>query len=229
MTAVYLVAGAILCLTAVLGGAAIIMKAAERRYAKRLARAAVGEGPDDEPEDEDWRDQTRRKVSFAGDTIARSSASSFDHVGILVRDLDRAVKDYQRILNVLDPEQSRNIIRDEGKENGYKLRWATFVNPKGASLQFLESEHPADQRFLARHGDRVHHLSFSSSNIRRTVENLEEAGIPLTKKDLANASNMPWLKWTFVPPDKAHGVLVEVSTRYSVEDDHWIPHPENEE
>lgn len=147
----------------------------------------------------------------------------FDHVAFLVRDLDQAVEDYREILTVLDPEQAKNIVRDEGIEGGYTLRWATFVNPNGTSLQFFESENPADKKLLEKYGERVHHLAFTSSDIEQTVEDLEKAGIPLTGKELTNPANMPWLKWTFVPPRKAHGVLIEVARRYRVEEGRWVP------
>jgi len=147
----------------------------------------------------------------------------FDHVSFLVRSLDQAVRDYQEILQVLDPDQAEEIVWGEGEEQGYKLRWATFVNPIGASLQFFESENPADLRLLEKYGERVHHLAFTSSEIEKTVEDLGGAGIPLTSKELTHPANMPWLKWTFIPPKKAHGVLIEVARRYRVEKNQWVP------
>ncbi len=147
----------------------------------------------------------------------------FDHVSFLVRNLDQAVKDYQQMLQVLDPEQAKQIVWGEGEEQGYKLRWATFANPNGASLQFFESENPADHKLLEKYGERVHHIAFTSDEIERTVEELDRAGVPLTSKQLTNPSTMPWLKWTFVPPKKAHGVLIEVARRYRVENGEWVP------
>jgi methylmalonyl-CoA/ethylmalonyl-CoA epimerase len=146
----------------------------------------------------------------------------FDHVSFLVRDLNQAVKDYQQILEVLDPEQAKEIVWGEGLEQGYKLRWATFVNPNGAALQFFESENPYDLKLLEKYGERVHHIAFTSNEIEKTVEDLDHAGVPLTSKELSGPSNMPWLKWTFVPPKKAHGVLIEVARRYRVENGQWV-------
>ena len=146
----------------------------------------------------------------------------FDHVSFLVRNLDESVKDYQQILGVLDPEQAKEIVWGEGIEQGYKLRWATFVNPIGASLQFFESENPFDLKLLEKYGERVHHIAFTSNEIEKTVEDLDRAGVPLTSKELSGPSNMPWLKWTFVPPKKAHGVLIEVARRYRVENGQWV-------
>lgn len=146
----------------------------------------------------------------------------FDHVSFLVRSLDQTVKDYQEILQVLDPEQAREIVWGDGVEQGYKLRWATFVNLAGASLQFFESENPADLKLLEKYGERVHHIAFTSNEIEKTVQDLDRAGIPLTSTELSGPSNMPWLKWTFIPPKKAHGVLIEVARRYRVENGQWV-------
>jgi methylmalonyl-CoA/ethylmalonyl-CoA epimerase len=146
----------------------------------------------------------------------------FDHVSFLVRNLDETVKDYKQMLEVLDPEQAKNIVWDEGVEGGYKMRWATFVNPNGASLQFFESDNPYDQKLLEKHGERVHHIAFTSDHLSQTVEDLDKAGVPLTSKEVTGPSHLPWLKWTFVPPKKAHGVLIEVATRYKVEDEKWV-------
>ncbi len=146
----------------------------------------------------------------------------FDHVSFLVRNLDETVKDYAQMLGVLDPEQAKNIVWDEGVEGGFKMRWATFVNPNGASLQFFESENPYDQKLLEKHGERVHHLAFTSDDLPQTVEALDQAGVPLTSKELTGPTHLPWLKWTFVPPKKAHGVLIEVATRYKVDDGKWV-------
>ncbi len=146
----------------------------------------------------------------------------FDHVSFLVRSLDQAIKDYQQMLEVLDPEQAKQIVWDEGIEQGYKLRWATFVNPNGASLQFFESENPNDLKLLEKYGERVHHIAFTSDEISKTVDELDKAGVPLTSKELSSPSNLPWLGWTFVPPRKAHGVLIEVAQRYKVQDGKWV-------
>jgi len=152
----------------------------------------------------------------------------FDHVSFLVKNLDQAVADYQQMLQVLDPEQAKQVVWDEGVEGGYKLRWATFVNPGGCALQFFESENPYDLKLLEKYGERVHHIAFTSDDIKQTVEDLDKAGVPLTSKELSGPGHLPWLKWTFVPPKKAHGVLIEVATRYQVADGKWTKGYEKE-
>ena len=146
----------------------------------------------------------------------------FDHVSFLVRNLDQAVADYKQMLEILDPEQAKAIVWDEGVEGGYKLRWATFHNPNGCSLQFFESENPNDLKLLEKYGERVHHIAFTTDDIVQTVTDLDKSGVPLTSKQITGPSNIPWLGWTFVPPKKAHGVLIEVATRYKVEQGQWV-------
>ena len=96
--------------------------------------------------------------------------------------------------------------------------------PKAASWasQGFESENPCDLKLLEKYGQRVHHIGFISDDIQKTVSDLDKAGIPLTSKELSGPGNMPWLQWTCVPPKKAHGVLLEVATRYKVENGQWV-------
>jgi methylmalonyl-CoA/ethylmalonyl-CoA epimerase len=40
---------------------------------------------------------------------------------------------------------------------------------------------------------------------------------------------MPWLAWNFISEQKAHGVLIELATRYQTVGDKWMPRPDNAE
>ena len=147
----------------------------------------------------------------------------FDHVALLVRDLDSAVQDYVEILSVLDPEQVHEIVWNDGVVDGFNVRWATFVkHDGGVVIQLLESQVPNDQKLLEKRGECVHHLAFCSTDVEETVKQLADSKIPLTSQRLSGSPDKPWLKWTFVHPRKAHGVLVEVSQQYKVENGDWV-------
>ena len=66
----------------------------------------------------------------------------FAHVCILVEDLDRAIDDWTKILEVLDPGQlERQIVRyDDFDGGGDGTRWATFVNDSGSEIQLMEPD-----------------------------------------------------------------------------------------
>lgn len=147
----------------------------------------------------------------------------FDHVAFLVRDLERAVQDYVDILSVLDPEQAQQIVWDEGLVEGFPIRWATFVRTDGSTvLQFLESRLPQDQKMLESKGECVHHLAFCSSDVAETTRRLLDADIPLVNETVTSPEDKPWLQWNFIHPRKAHGVLIEITCQYRVEEERWV-------
>jgi len=149
-----------------------------------------------------------------------------DHISFLVRDLDEAVEKWRKLLGILDPVQSEGITYGEGVEGGEHMRWATFVNPKGCSIQLFETRGEGFlKKILDRRGEIVHHVAFLSSDVEQTVEELREADIPLVQEENTAPDTMPWLKWNFVPPEYVGGVLIEVAQRYDVDGGEWVPVP----
>jgi methylmalonyl-CoA/ethylmalonyl-CoA epimerase len=148
----------------------------------------------------------------------------FDHVALLVHDLDESVAKWRSILEVLDPEQASAIVYGEGEENGERMRWATFVKPGGTAIQLFS---PAGEGFLtkvlAKRGEIVHHLAFLSSDVDQTVDELREKDFPILQDEQTAPDTYPWLRWNFVPPDWSGGVLVEVAQRYQVRNGEWAP------
>jgi|SRR5579872_3765090 len=151
------------------------------------------------------------------------AGATFDHVALLVRNLDEAIEDYRKILAVLDSKQLIDIVRDEAMVDGARVRWATFLKGEGgAALQLIESELPRDRELLARRGECVHHISFCSSNVEETGAELSDKGIPVMYKVPPHSPDRPWLRWNFVAPANAHGVLIEISQRYKVVNGKWV-------
>ena len=147
----------------------------------------------------------------------------FDHVAILVGDLDRAIDDFRKILSVLDPKQISEIVLDEDVVDGAKVRWATFVKGDGgAALQLIESQIPRDQNLLDKRGECVHHISFCSTNVDETSNELLRSGVPVLYKNPPHSPARPWLRWNFIGPTEAHGVLIEISQEYKVEGGKWV-------
>jgi methylmalonyl-CoA/ethylmalonyl-CoA epimerase len=148
----------------------------------------------------------------------------FDHVAMLVADLDEAVAKWRAILEVLDPEQANEVVWGEGEENGEQMRWATFAKAGGTAIQLFA---PAGDGFLkkvlAKRGEMVHHLAFLSSDVDATVQELRDKGFPILQDEQTGPDTYPWLRWNFVPQDWSGGVLVEVAQRYQVDDGRWVP------
>lgn len=150
-----------------------------------------------------------------------------------VNDLEKAIEDWRDILNVLTPEIAEHMTRGEGAADDTPMVWATFQNPDpyGVSIQLWApgAEDTWVHRLLAKRGEFVHHIAFLSDNFGHTVEQCREFGLPIVLDENSHPDTMPWLHWNFIPEEKAHGVLIELATRYQAVDGRWYPHPGNAE
>jgi methylmalonyl-CoA/ethylmalonyl-CoA epimerase len=150
----------------------------------------------------------------------------FDHVAMLVHDLDESVAKWKMLLEILDPEQAAEVVWGEGEENGEKMRWATFVKPGGTAIQLFSPDGEGFlKKVLAKRGEIVHHVAFLSSNVDETVAELREKGLPMLQDEQTGPDSYPWLRWNFVSNDWSGGVLIEVAQRYQVVDEKWAPVP----
>jgi methylmalonyl-CoA/ethylmalonyl-CoA epimerase len=146
------------------------------------------------------------------------------HVCLLVNDLDKAIADWTKLLEVLDPAQlEQQIVRYDDFEGGDDtMRWATFVNHGGSEIQLMEPSPttPLGQR-LAKHGEHVHHICFTVDDVETTSKRLAEAGVKVSDEVYRDPS-MPWQQWTWVMPASATGALVEVARPYKAVDGGWV-------
>jgi methylmalonyl-CoA/ethylmalonyl-CoA epimerase len=149
----------------------------------------------------------------------------FDHIALLVDDLDESVRKWRAILEILDPEQAQEVVFGEGEENGERMRWATFVKPGGTAIQLFApaGEEGFLRKILNRRGEIVHHLAFLSSDVDATVDELRERGFPVLQDRQTAPDTYPWLRWNFVSNEWSGGVLIEVAQRYQVRDGRWAP------
>jgi methylmalonyl-CoA/ethylmalonyl-CoA epimerase len=145
------------------------------------------------------------------------------HICFLVRDLDKSIEDWRRILAVCDPEQLEQPIVKmlDFDAGGDTMSWATFVNPKGTEIQLMQPKSGPLLRRLQKHGEGVHHVAFCRPDLPQVIEKLDQAGVKLTSKTLSQDPVLPWQAWTFVAPESASGTLVELAYAYRPVDGHW--------
>ncbi len=145
------------------------------------------------------------------------------HICLLVNDLDKAVADWTAILGVLDPQQlDEQIVRYEDFEGGEdQMRWATFVSHGGAEIQLMQpaSDTPLGRR-LAKHGEHVHHICFTTDDPADAARRLGEAGVEVSEETFSDPE-MPWQRWTWGLPTSAHGTLVEIARPYRAVEGRW--------
>lgn len=125
------------------------------------------------------------------------------HIGIVVKDLEEAVRDYTDALG-MEPEGTHEISR-------LGVRIAFF--PVGES--HVELVQPTDPdsgvaRFLEKRGEGIHHICLEVDDIHAALADLKAKGVRLIDEE--PRQGVEGLV-AFVHPKSMHGVLVELIQR----------------
>lgn len=126
---------------------------------------------------------------------------NIDHVGIAVHDLDAALAEYERQYHVA-PE-SREINEEQGVEEA--------MLPIGASnVQLLSPLGPDTPvgRFLAKHGEGLHHIAFAVPSIDDAIGHLADEGVELIDSHARVGGGGHRI--AFVHPRALAGTLIEL-------------------
>ena len=126
---------------------------------------------------------------------------NIDHVAIAVADLDAAIAEFGRLYQA-EPI-GRETVADQGVEEA-------MIAIGGSHVQLLR---PLDEgspvgRFLARHGEGLHHIAFAVPNIEIALAHLQEAGARLVDETprIGGGGN----RIAFVHPAAFAGTLIEL-------------------
>jgi methylmalonyl-CoA epimerase len=143
------------------------------------------------------------EVGIGAEARAPELRPKLDHVGIVVNDLGAAAALFTDLLN--------GTVVAGGSEATHQVRSLHLTDAGGAKVELLEpTGGGAMSRFLSRHGEGVHHLTFLVDDLVATVDRLEAAGHRVVDMDIGSDT---WRE-AYVSPRSAHGCLVQlVETR----------------
>ena len=125
--------------------------------------------------------------------------AKIDHLGIAVNSIEQARRLYEALgLTVLEEEEGEEGVR-------------SVMIPLGESrVRLLE---PLDRgtdlgKFLAQHGEGLHHLALHVDDISGTFEEMKQAGVRLISEEIeiGAGGRLRFL----VHPSAANGVLLEI-------------------
>lgn len=127
-----------------------------------------------------------------------------DHIGIAVRDLDRALALYRDILGLHHEGTSHEVER--------KLL-AAMLNCGGTHVELLQATGPDSviAKFIEKRGEGIHHVCFQVEDIRATLATLKAAGLRLVDEEPRPGVGGSLV--AFIHPASAGGVLLEVSQK----------------
>lgn len=121
-----------------------------------------------------------------------------EHVGVVVRDMDEAVKQWETLLDVrASPVRVLPTVK-----------LATLNLPGGAYVELVEPVGPesASAQFLARHGEGIYHIGFEVDDTDAELSRCAKAGA-----ELITLKSRPALEYLigFLRPSPGSGVTIE--------------------
>lgn len=123
-----------------------------------------------------------------------------DHIGIVVHDIQEALKGYETALGL--PLQEVAEVPDQ------KVRVA-FLPVGESNVELVQplSDDTGIARFLAHRGEGIHHICLAVDDIEATLARLQAHGVQLI--DLVPRQGAHG-RVAFVHPKAMHGVLIEL-------------------
>ena len=122
-----------------------------------------------------------------------------DHVAVAVHSIKEALRLYRDALG------GEYLM---GAEGGESWRWVQVRFPGGGKVELLEPLGDGFlSRFLERHGEGMHHMTFKTDDIAAAIDHVEGLGYELVDKRLGD----PHWKEAFLRPSRAHGALIQLA------------------
>lgn len=127
-----------------------------------------------------------------------------DHIGIAVRDSEKASKFYAEVLGL---EIAGKEVVEEQKVK------VTFIPVGDSEVELLQSTSPDGPiaKFIEKYGEGVQHICFRVENIEEALDELKGKGVRLI--DEIPRQGAGGAKVAFLHPKATFGVLVELSER----------------
>jgi len=124
-----------------------------------------------------------------------------DHIGIAVRDLDKAIATYEKILN-------KKLSKTECVESE-KVETAFFETGE-SKVELLGPTTPDSviQKFVDKKGEGIHHVAFEVDDIHSEMKRLKDEGFTLLNEQPKQGADNKLV--AFLHPKGNHGVLVEL-------------------
>ena len=124
-----------------------------------------------------------------------------DHIAIAVTDLDAAVKLYGGGFDMA--EQHRETVEEQGVE-------AILLEVGEGHIELIRPLSPDNGvgKFIARHGEGMHHVAYQVDDIDAALERVREAGLRLI--DETPRTGIRNSRVAFLHPKSTGGVLTEI-------------------
>ena len=127
--------------------------------------------------------------------------SHIEHIGIAVKDLDKAVAYYEKILGL------SCYAVEEVKDQRVKTAFFKVGQTKIELLESTDPEGPVG-KFIEKKGEGIHHIAFAVNNIEQALQEAAEKQVRLIDRKPRRGAE--GLNIAFLHPQSTFGVLTEL-------------------
>jgi methylmalonyl-CoA/ethylmalonyl-CoA epimerase len=124
-----------------------------------------------------------------------------DHIGIAVKNLDEAVKTYEKILNTTC--YKREVVEGEKVDTAFFQTGESKVELLGGT-----SPDSVINTYIEKRGEGIHHVAFEVDDIIAEMKRLKDEGFTLLNEKPKKGADNKLV--AFLHPKGNHGVLVEL-------------------
>ncbi|NLN07799.1 MAG: methylmalonyl-CoA epimerase [Firmicutes bacterium] len=133
-----------------------------------------------------------------------SLIAKIDHIGIAVRDLEKAMRTYEEAFGL--------VAKAVEEVEDFKVK-ICFIPVGEALVEFLEPTGPDSDfhRYIEEKGEAIHHIAFRVSNIDLVLDRLKKTGIPLQDQEPRPGGG--GARVAFIEPSAINNVVIELVER----------------
>jgi methylmalonyl-CoA/ethylmalonyl-CoA epimerase len=124
-----------------------------------------------------------------------------DHVGIAVKDLESAIKNYEKILN-------KNCDKREHVES--EMVETAFFNTGQSKVELLGATSPNSviAKYIEKKGEGLHHIAFEVDDIHAELDRLRKECFNILNEQPKDGADNKLV--AFIHPKDNNGVLIEL-------------------
>ncbi|GGH02281.1 MULTISPECIES: methylmalonyl-CoA epimerase [Pedobacter] len=127
--------------------------------------------------------------------------NKIEHIGIAVKDLNRSIAIYQKLLNT-DCYKTEQVASESVN--------TAFFKTGENKVELLQATAPdsAIAKFIEKKGEGIHHIAFLVDDILAEMERLHQEGFVLLSESPKKGADNKMV--CFVHPKDTNGVLIEI-------------------
>jgi methylmalonyl-CoA/ethylmalonyl-CoA epimerase len=134
--------------------------------------------------------------------------TKLDHVGIVVKDIEKAVEHYRDLFKLPPPAEGIKELEDQG----LKLAIMSFGNADIEFIQVMEKPGPAGERIvehLEKKGEGLFHLSIFTEDYDGELAELRDKGYQIDEMVNDSIPGLP-MRLAFMQTEDTFGVPIEI-------------------